>query len=154
VDAESLRMRAAFAPMPKRLLREADDETLSEYAALFVWQAKAVRVIGYDECEKYLDGQLDLSAVLPHEYSDREQKWILDSLARTAKAPARRAPKAIRAAMQDLASRLPGSYLAVMSNPEKYRGQKIRCDATIRLYEEAGNLPQALRGPALEGMFR
>jgi hypothetical protein len=147
-------MRSALSEMYTRLLHEADDEALSDYVTLVVWQSKAVRAIGYDECEKFLDAKLNIFAVLPKEYGEREQKWLLDNLVRAAKATAPRPAKSVRAAMEELVSRIPKSYIPVISELEKYRGQPIRCDALIHLYEEATKMPPALRAAALEGMFK
>lgn len=145
-------IRSAVSEVYARLLRDADDATLDSFAALMLRQAKAVRAVGYDVCERFLDSTLNISAVLPREYGEQEEAWLRGTLAHV-EAPARGAGTQ-EAAMKLLLSRLPSRYLPALLEPQKHRGNPLRCDAAIALYDAAAAMEPAERHAALEKLLR
>jgi hypothetical protein len=148
-------MRSAVSEVYGRLFKEADDATLDSFAELFVWQAKAVRAVGYDACDRFLESTLNISAILPREYGAREEEWLRSTLARAPAPPAPpRSAEARDAALKLLLSRVPAAYLPALAEPLRHRGEPLRCDATIALYDAANAMQPPDRHAVLEKLLR
>jgi hypothetical protein len=153
-SAVTAAIRSAVSEVYGRLLRDADDAMLDSFAALILRQAKAVRALGYDVCERFLDSTLNISAVLPREYGEQEEAWLRGSLEHAAAPAPPRSAEVLEAAMQRLLSRLPPEYLPALFEPLKHRGEPVRCDATIALYDAAAILEPPERHAVLDKLLR
>jgi hypothetical protein len=151
----SAAIRSVVGKYYSSLVAAADDGTVETLAVLIVDQLKAARAVSYKACLMLIRGELDLSAVLPKEYADREKAWALRALESDRKTVARRSRQVTEAALRTLWSKLPKEQLEAVANPAGYQDPPDRvCNSTITLYDTALTLPQKQKDAALEALLK
>jgi hypothetical protein len=154
-DAQILSaMRSVMPHVHVALRSQADDVSLKLFAELALDQMKAVRAINYEACTKFLAAKLDLTQVLPKEYTEREEAWLLGALASGNAVRTKRNEQALVAAIQVAVSRMSPPLVDVVANPSSYENRPdLLCDANIGLYEAVLSLPPRQRVAGLQGLL-
>lgn len=138
------------------ILAAANDDSLDQFARIMVDQMRAAKGVSVDACRLLLAGQLNIAQVLSPGLVQREHDWALAAL--QAKVLVQRAPvdaQQYDRAMADAMAALPPGAIDVMAAPEQYTKEPHRqCDATLALYEQIADLPDAKRHLLLRGMFQ
>ena len=147
-------MRSVVSVVHEDIVKRGDDNARVEYVELFLSQAKAIRKLGPQACDQYLDGTINIAAALPKEYAEAEQAWLIATLKRSMRTTPKRSAGMKDSAIRESVSRIPKRFVPVIAEPDKYRGQTLRCDAVISLYESVLSLPPNLKAAALDGMLR
>lgn len=147
-------MRQVIGNVYSRLLVQSNDSARLSYVQLFLDQIKAVRAIGYEACGLYLDGKLDITAVLPKPYQEREAAWLLAAVSSPPESMPKRNRLTLERAVAQVLSKLPPAYADVAAEPTRYAARpNLRCDSAIALYEAAVSFPSETRAAALEGLL-
>lgn len=139
--------RQLIAANYPKLLALVNDEMLNAFLNLTFDQLTAAQAVSDEACERLINAQLDIRQVLPMEFFEREQAWLLKAL----KAPAVHTAKSTSTAEMErvimpFLGRLKQRSLDVLAEPEKYRGQSpIVCAANLDLIGSLHALPGTSR---------
>lgn len=147
-------MRAVTSEYYPRLLAQADDSSLESFTRIFVDQLKAARLISYDACVMLMEGQLDITTVLPKQLFEREKAWTIEAL-NSQGVTNRRTKQVTERAIQAVVSKMLPTFLDAVANPKNYQDQPgLLCDSTVALYDAALSLSSTQKAAALEGLLK
>jgi len=137
------------------VLKNASDEALAEFVKLLAAETNAARNISVDACSQFLDGTLDTSSALPPVLVEEERKTIVQLL----KSPAHKgrqpdpymADAMMRVAFQNLSK---DQARALTDKTFGTRQPAVRCDATLKFYQNVASMQQSAQSAVLWSMYR